>query len=178
MAISYTDPGNVYSSLGDFKQAIVCYQQSLKIAKDVGDKDLEAKASNNLGIVYRSNGDIEKATELYQRTISISGSDGDKVAEAVAYGNLGSVYNSLGDKCLADHTLKTSVKLFNEARDLLVSKDEWKISLRNQYDDVYNALWIVQLSQKKLVEALFTAERARAQALMDLIELQYSLKST
>lgn len=177
-AISYTDLGNVYRSLGDFKQAIVCYQQSLKIAKAVGDEDLEAKASNNLGIVYRSNGDSEKATELYQRTISISGRDGDKVAEAVAYGNVGSVYNSLGDKDLAEHTLKTSVKLFDEARDLLLSKDEWKISLRNQYNDVYNALWMVQLNQKKMVEALFTAERARAQALMDLFELHYGLKST
>ena len=39
-------------------------------------------------------------------------------------------------------------------------------------------MWIVQLRQSKTKEALFTAERGRAQALADLMESQYGAKST
>ena len=62
-------------------------------------------------------------------------------------------------------------------RFLLQEKDEWKISFRDQLD-TYNRLWIVQLQQKKTKEALLTAERGRAQALTDLMELQYGANST
>ena len=70
------------------------------------------------------------------------------------------------------------MRLRDEIRDLLRSKDEWKISIRNQYKEVYTALWIVQLERNKTVEALFTAERGRAHALMDLMELQYGIRPT
>ena len=39
-------------------------------------------------------------------------------------------------------------------------------------------MWIVQLRQSKTKEALLTAERGRAQALADLMESQYGVKST
>ena len=60
---------------------------------------------------------------------------------------------------------------------LLQEKDEWKISFRDQLK-TYSYLWIIQLRQSKTKEALLTAERGRAQALADLIESQYGVKST
>ena len=54
-------------------------------------------------------------------------------------------------------------------RFLLQEKDEWKISFRDQVK-TYSSLWISQLRQGKTKEALFTAERGRAQALTDLME--------
>ena len=62
-------------------------------------------------------------------------------------------------------------------RLLLQEKDEWKISFRDQLK-TYSYLWIIQLRQSKTKEALLTAERGRAQALADLIESQYVVKST
>ena len=60
-------------------------------------------------------------------------------------------------------------------RVLLRTKDDCKISLRNHYNDWYTELWKVQLQQSKNVDALLTAERARGQALMDLMASQYDL---
>ena len=62
-------------------------------------------------------------------------------------------------------------------RFLLQEKDEWKISFRDQLN-TYSNLWMVQLLQSKIKEALLTAERGRAQALADLMESQYGVKST
>ena len=62
-------------------------------------------------------------------------------------------------------------------RFLLQEKDEWKISFRDQVK-TYSSLWISQLRQGKTKEALFTAERGRAQALTDLMESQFGAKST
>ena len=48
-------------------------------------------------------------------------------------------------------------------RVLLQKKDEWKISFRNIHD--FRGLVALQLQQCKIIEALFTAEAGRAQAL-------------
>ena len=55
-------------------------------------------------------------------------------------------------------------------------KDEWKVSFRDLLK-TYSDLWVVQLMQSKTKEALLTAERGRAQALADLMESQYGVKS-
>ena len=60
-------------------------------------------------------------------------------------------------------------------RDLLRDKDEWKIIFRGQYK-VYTNLWCLPLLKGKRIEALFTAERGRAQALTDLMKSKYSVE--
>ena len=65
----------------------------------------------------------------------------------------------------------------NDVRNFLRSRDEWKISFRNLYNPPYSGLYRVLLKQGKIKEALFAAEEGRAQALNDLMELQYASKS-
>jgi len=85
-------------------------------------------------------------------------------------------FQSLGDFSRAEEFFKRSIKLFEEIRVLLQEKDEWKISFRNQFK-VYNFLCSLQIQQGKTTEALSTAEWGRAQALADLMESQYGVKS-
>ena len=101
----------------------------------------------------------------------------NKDTEGKIYHNLGRAYYQLGDVCRAEDFFKSGVNLFDKMRNLLKSNDGWKIYLRNQYTNCYNFLWLAQLKQSKTVEALFTADRGRAQALMDLMESQYGVKS-
>ena len=61
-------------------------------------------------------------------------------------------------------------------RVLLQEKDEWKISFRNKHD--FRGLVALQLQQGKTIEALFTAEAGRAQALVDLMESHYGGKKS
>lgn len=70
-----------------------------------------------------------------------------------------------------------SLKQFDaiRARDCHKSKDEWKINLRNEYQLVNIALWEILIKQNKIDQALFSAEKGRAEALMELVESKYGI---
>ena len=174
---AYTNLGSAYHSLGDYKKAIEFHQQSLGIAKEIGEKGSEGKAYTNLGSAYYSLGDYRKAIEFHQQSLGIAKEIGEKGLEQKTYTSLGRSFQELHDFRQAEECYESSVKVFEEMRFLLQEKDEWKISFRDTLES-YNYLCISQLQQRKTKEALLTAERGRAQALTDLMESQYGVKST
>ena len=173
---AYGNLGLAYQSLGDFEKAIEFHQQDLSIAKKTGNKDSEGKTYVNLGNAYGSLENFEKAIEFYQQGLSIAEVTGNKVVEANAYSNLGRTFTRLGNYCIAEERFKSSITLLEQMRGLLLEKDEWKISFRDQYQ-VYTALWSLQLRRGNTTEALLTAERGRAQALVDALKLKYGVKT-
>ena len=131
-----------------------------------------------LGEAYAFLRDFKKAFEFLQYALSIGKETGDKNVEQLAYTNLGMVFLQFPDDLpRAEEYFKSSIKLLEEVRDLLQDNDEWKISFRDRHS-VYTNLWCLQLLQGKTMEAFFTAERGRAQALTDLMKSRYSVELT
>ena len=176
-AKSYNSLGVSYGCLGDYKKGIEFHEQSLSIAKEITDKEEEGRAYNNLGASYGRLGDYKKEIEFNQQSLSIAKEIGDKDLEQNTYASLGHSFEKRHDFRKAEECYESSIKVFEEMRFLLEKKDEWKITFRDQFK-MYNYLWRVQLKQGKTKEALLTAERGRAQALADLMESQYGVKST
>lgn len=174
----YGNLGLVHHSLGKYKQAIEDHEKSLAISKDLGDRAGVGKALGNIGVAYNSLGEFTKALKYHKQHLSITREVEDISGEASACTNIGLAYYSLRDWDKAEEFWKSSVRLQDKIRDLLHWKDDWKISLRNYHKDIYTSLWMLQLEQHKTVEALFTAERGRGQALMDLMKSQYGLELT
>lgn len=174
---AYNNIGSAYCSLGDFEKAIEFLQQALNIAIDTGDKSREGGTYHLLGTIHSTTGDYKSAIELLQQALCIAQEIGEKYEEGLIYGDLGFAYRFLGDVCKAEHCFKSSVKLCDSLRDLMQSKDEWKISFRDLYKGLYSSLMAIQLEQHKTFEALLTADQGRAQALMDLMESQYNVKT-
>ena len=174
---AYGNLGIAFDSLGDFNKAVEYHTLDLSIAKDLGDKAGEGRAYGNLGNAFQSLGDFNKAVEYHTLRLSIAKDLGDKAGEGGAYCNLGSAFGSLGDFNKAVEYYQASVKKLNDVRNFLRSRDEWKISFRNVYNTPYFGLYRVLLKQGKIKEALFAAEEGRAQALNDLLELQYASRS-
>ena len=173
---AYANLGITYLSIGNFRKALEYNQLHLTIAEDVGDRDSQGSANANIGEAYFYLGDFQKAIEYHQQSLSIAKEIGKQINEGREYSNLGQAYLALGDVREAEDNFKQSVKVFDEIRNNLHSRDESKISLRNLYRGTYTALWMVQLQQNKIVQALFTAERGRGQALMDLMESKYGFR--
>ena len=173
---AYTNIGSAYYSLCDYKNAKDYHEQALRVTEEINDKGSEAIAYTNLGCAYRSLGDHKKAINCHQQSLSIAKEIGDKDSEQNAYSNLGHSFQVLHDFRKAEEYFQFSIKVFEEMRFLLQEKDEWKISFRDKLK-IYSYLWINQLRQRKPEEALLTAERGRAQALADLMESQYGVKS-
>ena len=175
---AYNNRGIVYQSLGMLDKAVACHNLALGIAKECGNKAAEGTANGNLGIAFQGRGEIHKAISYYERYLSIAKDVGEKKMEGEAYYYLAYGCESLGNFSEALEYYQSSVRLFNDVRSLLQSKDEWKIGFRNEQHLAYNGLWRVLLKEDKTTEALFAAEEGRAQALADLMESQYGLPAS
>ena len=176
LGFGYNSLGHVYLSLCDFDKAIELFELGLTIAKETGDKHSEGHGYINFGCAYQSLHDSQKAIEFYQQGLSILEKIGHKPAEPSTYGALARAFHSLDDFLKAEELFKSQIKQVEEMRVLLQEKDEWKISFRNIHD--FRGLVALQLQQGKTIEALFTAEAGRAQALVDLMESQYGGKKS
>ena len=186
---AYDNLGNAFRSLGDFKKAIHYHTLRLNIAKASSDKiglghayaNLgkagEGVSYGNLGLAFGKLGDYNKAIDYYKLDLEIAKEVEDKAREALAYDGLGVSFESLGRLPEALEYYQSSVRSFNHVRSLLKSKDEWKIGFRDVFNKSYKALWRVLLKQDKITEALFAAEKGRAQALTDLMESQFGIQA-
>ena len=111
---AYSSLGNVYQSMGVFKQAVKYHNQALSIAKELGDRVGEGGAYGNLGNAYDSLGDFKQAVRYHNQDLSIAKELGYRAGEGRAYGNLGNAYQSLGD-------FKQAVTYHNQ--DLSIAKE-------------------------------------------------------
>ena len=88
--------GNFLSSQSRYTEAIEFHQQSLEIAREIGDRREETTSLVNLGSAYLSLGQYQRAIEFHQQSSEIAREIGDRRREAASLGNLGAAYQSLG----------------------------------------------------------------------------------
>ena len=91
--------GNCYGSLSHFDQAILCFQEAIKVKPDM------AEAHHNLGVYLKEKEDIDKAILSYKRAIKL------KPDFAEAHNNLGICLHELGkpDEALICHKRAISI---------------------------------------------------------------------
>ena len=168
--------GSAHTTLEDFPKALFYNERGLKMAKELGDRSEEGRAYLNLGKTHRMMGEFTTAIEYFKRSLEVSKELDDSRGKATSSSLLGECFKSLGQVSEAIRYFKLSVTFFNKMRDSLQIRDEWKISFRDQYQVTYVTLWRLILAEGKVTEALFSAEQGRAQALKDLIELNYAFE--
>ena len=177
-SLGHDSLGIVYQKLHMFKEAMEQHKLALGLAKEVREKAAEGRATGNLGRAFEGLGELDKAISYFKASLSIAKEVGDKDMEGHAHQVLGNGLESLGRLSEARECYQSSVRLYNDVRSLLRSKDEWKINFRHKNHSGYNALWRILLKEDKVVEALFAAEEGRAQALTDLMESQYGVPAS
>lgn len=90
--------GTAYSALGNYTQAIDYYQQSLTIAREIGDRQGEGNWLGNLGAAYHSLGDYPQAIDYYQQSLAIAREISDHYGEALSLYKLARVHFKLDDR--------------------------------------------------------------------------------
>ncbi|MBD1942704.1 tetratricopeptide repeat protein [Coleofasciculus sp. FACHB-712] len=116
-AASLNNLGNAYYSLGQYQLAIDYLQQSLVIAREIGDRNGQAKSLGNLGNAYYSLGKYQLAIDYHQQSIAIKREIGDRNGEAKSLSNLGNAYYSLGKYQLAIDYHQQSIAIKREIGD-------------------------------------------------------------
>ncbi|XP_008167695.1 G-protein-signaling modulator 1 isoform X5 [Chrysemys picta bellii] len=92
----YSQLGNAYFYLKEYSKALEYHKHDLTLARTIGDRIGEAKASGNLGNTLKILGQFDEAIVCCQRHLEISQEQGDKVGEARALYNIGNVYHAKG----------------------------------------------------------------------------------
>ena len=167
--------GNAYLSLGNFKEAIKYHEQNLSIAKEVGDREGEGSAYGNLGDAFLVRGEVENALFCREQNLTICKETENPVGQGKACYSFGVFHEVSGSLCKALNFYRLSIKHFDETRCLLQSEDAWKISFRDKIQVAYTALWTALLKNREVDEALFAAEQGRAQALADILKVQFGV---
>ncbi|MCW6034973.1 tetratricopeptide repeat protein [Spirulina subsalsa FACHB-351] len=114
---SLTSLGNAYNALGRYQEAIAFLQQSLDIAREIGNRGGEANSLGNLGNAYNSLGRYQEAIAFLQQSLEIKREIGDRQGEANSLGNLGNAYNALGRYEEAIAFLQQSLEIKREIED-------------------------------------------------------------
>ncbi|CAH3141099.1 unnamed protein product [Porites evermanni] len=174
---AYLEIGDVHYSLGDVPRAMEYYKKRLRNAEEIGDRSGQGRAYCRLGKCYLNLHDLKEAIECYKQHLSIAEEIGDRMAEACAH-------TGLGNSFLESHSLNEAlehfrycVKIFDTIRANSISEDQLKISFRTEHQDAYTNLWHVLVMLQRNDEALYAAERGRAQALLDALKVTYGLTS-
>ena len=109
--------GNLHQTLGWWVEAERCYQQSLAICQEVGNRVGEGLTIGNLGVVCQSQGRWAEAEECYQQSLEIRREVGDRLGEGQTIGNLGNVYGSQGRWAEAEKCYQQGLAIFREVGD-------------------------------------------------------------
>ncbi|TSL28252.1 G-protein-signaling modulator 1 [Bagarius yarrelli] len=96
----YSQLGNAYFYLKEYSKALEYHRHDLTLARTIGDRIGEAKASGNLGNTLKVLGRYDEAVVCCQRHLDISQEQGDKVGEARALYNIGNVFHAKGKQQL------------------------------------------------------------------------------
>jgi len=92
----YSQLGNAYFYLGDYVKAMQYHKHDLTLARTMGDRLGEAKASGNLGNTLKVMGKFEEAVICCRRHLEICREHKDRVGEGRALYNLGNVFHAKG----------------------------------------------------------------------------------
>ena len=108
---------NLIYNQGDYDAARQLHEESLSIAREIGDERAISGSLNNLGLIARSQGDYAKARTLFEEARDYNRRTGNKSWEAINLNNLGTVLQQQGEYPKAYSLEEESLALFTQQRD-------------------------------------------------------------
>ena len=90
--------GQIFEAYGDYERALVYLEQSLRIAREIGDKSGEGTTLNNLSGIYRARGDYETALQYLEQSLRIQREIGDINGLAITLNNMATIVFQQQDK--------------------------------------------------------------------------------
>ena len=102
---------------GRSREARVCFEKGLAIAREMGDRRGEGTALANLGNTFSTLGDDGKAIGFHEQHLAVARAVKDRSGEGKALGNLGNSYANLGDASKAIAFYEQALAIAREIGD-------------------------------------------------------------
>jgi tetratricopeptide (TPR) repeat protein len=75
--------------MGYLDDALLYYSRSLSLARDLGDKSMQASVLNNIAVIYDDKGELDKALGYYEESLRLKTDEKEK---ATTYNNIAVIY--------------------------------------------------------------------------------------
>jgi len=162
--------GLIYRNLGQWDQAISCYQQDLAICRTLDDRFGMGKSYGNLGEIYQKRGrdNWPDALEAYQKALSLIREFDDRYEETEALANLGFLYQEMGEYKLALDHYGQAIHLIEDLRAGITS-EEARAGFFTTIVDTYANTVLLCLAAGREAQAFNYVERARSRAFLDVL---------
>lgn len=173
ISTNYINLALFYSNNGQYEKSLENYDCAIEIMKNTGDKRGEATALICYASVYQALGKFRAAIEIQEKALNLLREVDDAGREHVALLSLGLYSADNGElKNACKYLFKSICCIERDAEKL---QDEHNISLNSTTSRNYWVLCTLLVLQGKVPEALCTAERGRARALIDLMSEKYGI---
>jgi len=103
----YNRLGSIYWRMGYLDDVLLYYSRSLSLARDLGNKSMQATVLNNIALIYRYKGELDKALGYYEESLRLKTDEKEK---AITYNNIAIIYDQKGNYQKAMEYLQKAIE--------------------------------------------------------------------
>jgi CHAT domain-containing protein len=170
MAFTLNNIGFVHLIRGNYTEAEEWLQKSLAIGEAIGDKSGIATTLGNLGKVYQKQGRHERALDFAERAATLARQIGETEAIWKIRLTAGAAYRSLNQLSQAQQAFEESINAIESLRAQVVGGEQEQQRFFESRVSPYHAMVDLLIAHGSPSEALAFAERAKARALLDVLQ--------
>ncbi len=111
--------GLVYWARHELGRALDCFERSLRMATEAGNRQHAGVAVGNIGNVHLDRGDYGKALDCYLQKLQSALDIGDRMELGICIGNIGAIYEGQGEYARATICFSRSLELALDLGDQL-----------------------------------------------------------
>jgi tetratricopeptide (TPR) repeat protein len=90
----YNQIGIIYKKMGYLDDALFYFSRSLSLARDLGNKSMQASVLNNMANIYEKKDELDKALSYYEESLRL---ETDEKEKAPIYNNIAIIYSKKGN---------------------------------------------------------------------------------
>jgi len=142
----YNQIGLIYEKMGYLDDALLYYSRSLSLARDLGNKSMQAAVLNNIANIYEKKEELDKALGYYEESLRLKTDEKEK---APTYNNIAIIYGKKGN-------YQKAVKYFQKAIEIGERYGDYhEVSQRKlNLGDTYRKMKDYEKAEKYILEGL------------------------
>src|SRR5262245_21938708 len=162
--------GKLQDSQGNHEQGLENYQKSLALYESMGNKDGVASALSRIGDIQQKQGRYSQALDFAERASALARQIGGYEALWEARVNAGLAYRALNQSDQARQAFEEAIAIIETVRVQVAGGEQEQQRLFEDKLSPYLAMVDLLIAQNNPTEALAFAERAKARALLDVLQ--------
>jgi CHAT domain-containing protein len=163
--------GVICMNLGQWDEAIACYQQDLAICHALDDRFGLGLTYGNLGEVYQKHGNWPESLKAYQQALNLIREFNDRYEEIEALANIAYLYQEMAEYEPALDYYSQAIQLIEDMR-VGISSEDAQAGFFATVVDTYANMALLCLTANRPEQAFNIVEQARSRTFLDSLAVR------